>query len=304
MVSAPSYDPNESVASILNDLDFPLLNRAIMGQYPPGSLFKIVVALAGLESGKINSETIFTCRGNLNIGMGTFGCWNKDGHLDMMLENAITESCNVYFYNVGLLLGVNRIYEYAKLFGFGKNTGIELFGEAQGLLPSRMWKRMYKKDAWYAGDTANFSIGQGYLLATPLQVVRMIACVANGGELVQPHVLKKIGDVNISTHRKRKLKIKEENIELVKNGMRKVVEDIEGTGFRAYSSMVSISGKTGSSQSGEGLKSHAWFAGFAPSENPEISFVIFLEHGGSGGDFPALIAKKAVEYWHTHKEKL
>jgi len=301
MVSSPSYDPNESVANLLNAEDSPLLNRAIMGQYPPGSLFKIIVTLAGLESGKINSGTSFTCRGTLDIGMGVFGCWNRDGHGDMALKDAIIESCNIYFYNVGMLLGVDRIHEYARHFGFGRKTGIELFGEEEGFLPSRMWKRMHEKEAWYAGDTANLSIGQGYLLVTPLQIVRMLACVANGGELIQPYVLKKIGDAGITTHKRRKLRFKEENIGLVKKGLEGVVENKDGTGFRAWSSAVSISGKTGSSQAGEGLKTHAWFAGFAPSENPEISFVIFLEHGGSGGDFPALIAKKAVEYWHTHK---
>jgi len=202
MVSSPSYDSNKSVASLLNDEDSPLLNRAIMGQYPPGSLFKIIVALAGLESGKLNNETTFTCRGKLDIGMDKFSCWNRDGHGDMVLEDAIIESCNVYFYNAGILLGVDRIYEYARQLGFSRPTGIELFGEMEGLLPSRMWKRMYKKENWYTGDTANLSIGQGYLLATPLQVVRMMACVANGGVLVEPHVLKKIGDNEITSSRK------------------------------------------------------------------------------------------------------
>jgi len=304
MVSSPSYDPNESVVSLLNDQDFPLLNRCIMGQYPPGSLFKIVVSLVGLESGRINEVTTFTCNGIFNIGTGSFGCWNRDGHGDMVLEKAITESCNVYFYNVGVLLGVDRIYEYARYFGFGRRTNIELFGEAKGFFPSKMWKRLYKKESWYAGDTANLSIGQGYLLVTPLQIVRMMSVMANGGELIQPHILKKIAGVDITTHRKRKLKIKQENIELVKKGLRGVVEDRDGTGYRAWSSRVSVSGKTGSSQTQEGLKTHAWFAGFAPSENPEISFVVFLEHGGSGGDFPALIAKKAIEYWHRHKDRL
>jgi len=304
MVSSPSYDSNKSVASLLNDEDSPLLNRAIMGQYPPGSLFKIIVALAGLESGKLNNETTFTCRGKLDIGMDKFSCWNRDGHGDMVMEDAIIESCNVYFYNAGILLGVDRIYEYARQLGFSRPTGIELFGEMEGLLPSRMWKRMYKKENWYTGDTANLSIGQGYLLATPLQVVRMMACVANGGVLVEPRVLKKIGDNEITSSRKRDLKIKSENLDLIRKSLKGVVEDENGTGFRAWNSLTSVSGKTGSSQAGEGSRSHAWFAGFAPSENPEVSFVIFLEHGGSGGDFPALIAKKAVKYWHIHKDRL
>ena len=162
---------------------------------------------------------------------------------------------------------------------------------------------MREKESWYAGDTANLSIGQGYLLVTPLQVARMFAGVANGGELVQPHILKRMdeGDApHHAGHKKTSLKIKKENIELIKKAMKGVVEDADGTGFRAYSDFVSISGKTGTSQAGRDVKTHAWFAGFAPSENPEISFVVFLEHGGSGGDAAALIARKAVEYWYKN----
>ena len=300
LVSSPSFDPNGSVASVLNDRDSPLLNRAIMGQYPPGSIFKIIVALAGLDTGKIGPETTFTCRGKLNIGRGRFRCWNKDGHGPMRLEDAITESCNIYFYNAGILLGVGKISEYARKFGLGKKTGIDLWGEVQGFVPSRAWKRMKKKEAWYAGDTANLSIGQGYLLATPIQVAVVFASVANGGRIIEPHILKSPGRA-ADDSKKKDLKIKKEAIELINKAMRGVVEDADGTGFRAWSDSVSISGKTGTSQAGGGLKTHAWFAGFAPSENPEISFVIFLEHGGSGGDIAALMAKKTVEYWYRHR---
>ena len=305
LVSGPSYDPNDSLAKVLNDKDAPLLNRAIMGQYPPGSLFKIVIAVAGLESGKIQPGTTFVCKGKLDVGIDEFNCWNRDGHGPMDLENAIIESCNVYFYNVGMLVGLEKICEYACQFGFGKTTGIELLGEESGFVPSRAWKRMEEKQSWFAGDTVNLSIGQGYLLVTPLQVVRMIAIVANGGELVKPHVLTKVGTSNISRRARPippvQLKIKKEKIEAVRKAMRGVVEDLDGTGFRAWSNIVSISGKTGTVQIGGSLKTHAWFGGFAPSEKPEISFVIFLEHGGSGGDVAALIAKKAVEYWYRHR---
>ncbi|MFC1667610.1 penicillin-binding protein 2 [Candidatus Omnitrophota bacterium] len=301
LVSSPSYDPNDSLVKVLNDKRSPLLNRAIMGQYPPGSLFKIVVAIAGLESGKIQHDAAFTCHGKLNIGKGRFNCWNRDGHGTMHIEKAIIESCNVYFYNAGILVGVEKIYQYAKQLGFGRKTGIDLFGEAKAFVPSRAWKKTKRKENWYAGDTANLSIGQGYLLVTPLQIARLFSVVANGGRLVEPHVLKKVGDIDVKGHKYINLKIKQENINIIQRALKGVVDDEDGTGFRAWSESVSISGKTGTAQVGAGLRTHAWFAGFSPSEKPEISFVIFLEHGGSGGDDAALIAKKAAEYWHKNK---
>lgn len=298
LVSMPSYDPNSSLVDTLYDIEAPLFNRAIMGQYSPGSLFKIVIALAGLDSEEIRPETTFVCQGSLKVGLDVFNCWNRDGHGPMDLENGIIESCNVYFYNLGILMGVDRISEYAKQFGFGKKTGIELFGESDGFVPTRSWKRTEKNENWYTGDTANLSIGQGYLLVTPLQIVRMVSMVATGGKLIQPHVLR---DSRKSRTPAQTLKIKEENIEFIRRAMKGVVEDEDGTGALAWNRFVSIAAKTGTSQTGSDLGTHAWFAGFAPSEDPKISFVIFLEHGGSGGDMAALIARKAVEYWYRNR---
>jgi penicillin-binding protein 2 len=297
MVSSPSYDPNGSLARVMREKGAPLFNRAILGRYPPGSLFKIVVAFAGLETGVVAPETTFLCDGGLNLGTDRYNCWKRDGHGYVDVDLAIIESCNVYFYNLGLLLKAENITKYAKDFGFGRRTGIELVSEDQGFVPTRSWKRMDKGESWYAGDTANFSIGQGYLLTTPLQVARMISSIANGGYLIEPHIIKKVGDVDILGHKKTALKIKEENLELISKAMKGVVNETDGTGIRAWSEYVSISGKTGTSQAGGDLRSHAWFAGFAPSENPEIAFVVFLEHGGSGGDMPALITKKSMGYW-------
>lgn len=301
MVSLPSYDPNFSVAAVLKHKHTPLLNRAIMGQYPPGSLFKIVVAMAALESKEVTPVTTFICNGGLDVGNAHFNCWDRDGHGAMDIENAIIKSCNVFFYNTGLLLGVEEICEYAKKFGFGERTGVELLGEMKGFVPSRAWKKIKYKERWYAGDTINLSIGQGYLLVTPLQIVRLFAAVANGGELVRPHLLRRLDKKDTKGHKNIKLKIRKKNIELIKRGMKGVVEDRDGTGFRAWSDVIPISGKTGTAQAGGMSKTHAWFAGFAPSENPEISFVIFLENGGSGGDAPALILRKVVEYWYKNK---
>lgn len=307
LVSSPSYDPNESLLKAMRSGGLPLLNRAIMGVYPPGSIFKLVTSIAVLESKSIRPDTGFVCAGKLDIGRDEFNCWNRDGHGYVDLEKAIAWSCNVYFYHTGLLTGADKISEYANIFGLGRKTGIELFGESSGFVPSREWKKMEKKQIWYPGDTANFSIGQGDLLVTPLQIARMIACIANGGILVQPHILKRAGYADAVDVRTEKIKVAKENIDAVKRGMRKVIDDPDGTGRAAASEIVAISAKSGTVQVGPGIMPHGWFAGFAPSENPKICFAVFLENGGSGGDAPAGIAKAALEYWfkrHKNDKKI
>ncbi|MCX5692105.1 MAG: penicillin-binding protein 2 [Candidatus Omnitrophica bacterium] len=302
LVSSPSYDPNSSLTDTMRAKESPLLNRVIMGVYPPGSIFKIITSVAALESKKIRPDTGFVCAGKIKIGKYELNCWNRDGHGYVDFEKAIAWSCNVYFCHAGLLTGADKISEYAGLFGLGKKTGIELFGESSGFVPSREWKRVEKKEVWYPGDTANLSIGQGDLLVTPLQIARMVAGIANGGSLVQPHILKRIGDADITNFKTENLKLAKEDVDAVKRGMRRVTEDIDGTGNSAASKIVSISAKTGTVQVGRGIVPHGWFAGFAPSENPKICFAVFLENGGSGGDMPAGIAKLALEYWfRKHK---
>ncbi len=307
LVSSPSYDPNEALSKVMRAEDSPLLNRAIMGVYPPGSVFKLITSIAALESKSIRPDTGFICAGKLKIGADEFSCWNKDGHGYVDLGKAIAWSCNVFFYHTGLLTGADKITEYANLFGLGRKTGIELFGESNGFVPSKEWKKAEKKEVWYPGDTANLSIGQGDLQVTPLQMARVVSVIANGGELVDPHVLKLAGVSGAINLKSETLKISKENIDAVRAGMRKVIEDPDGTGNRAASSMVSISAKTGTAQVGPGIRPHGWFVGFAPSENPKICFAVFLENGGSGGDAPAEIAKAALEYWfgkHKNDQKI
>ena len=301
LVSSPAYDPNGSISDAIREENSPLLNRAIMGVYPPGSVFKIITSMAALESKSIKPDTGFVCTGKFKMGKDEVSCWNKDGHGYVDLEKAIAWSCNVYFCNVGLLTGVDKISEYANLFGLGRKTGIELFGESSGFVPSKEWKRLEKKEIWYPGDTANLSIGQGDLTVTPLQIARMIACVANGGMLVRPHILKRAGDTEAADFKIENLKVSKENLDAVRRGMRAVIEDPDGTGNNAASKIVSISAKTGTVQVGPGIVPHGWFAGFAPSENPQICFAVFLENGGSGGDAPAEIAKLALEYWFRNR---
>ena len=297
LVSSPSYDPGGSLADAMRSQELPLLNRAIMGVYPPGSVFKLITGMAALETKSIRPDTGFVCTGKIKIGKDEVSCWNKDGHGYVDLEKAIAWSCNVYFCNAGLLTGADKITEYANLFGLGRKTGVELFGESSGFVPSKEWKRQEKKEIWYPGDTANFSIGQGDLTVTPLQIARMVASIANGGFLVRPHVLKPAGGAGLTNLNTEELKVAKENIDSIKRGMRKVIEDPDGTGNRAASNIVSISAKTGTVQVGPGIRPHGWFVGFAPSENPKICFAVFMENGGSGGDAAADIAKPALEYW-------
>lgn len=300
MVSRPGYDPNVFIdpnrsgirRRILEDPSAPLLNRAIGCQYPPGSTFKVVVALTALELGKITPSTRRSCEGIYYLGERGFRCWNEDGHGSLDLKEAIIYSCNIFFYQVGLMVGVDNIAKMARYLGCGQPTGIELPKEAKGLVPTSRWKMITKGEHWYDGETLNLSIGQGYLLVTPLQVARMMSAVATGGSLTQPHLIKKDGMVKGS----RKLDILAENVKVIKEGMVKGVSWERGTGHRAYIPGFAIAAKTGTAEVEKG-RSHSWFSGFCPAERPEISFVVFLEHGGYGSQEAALVARALIDGW-------
>jgi len=296
-VSKPSFDPNLFATSdiklkkILRDSKKPLLNRAISGTYPPGSSFKVVVAGAALNDRRIKNTTSFVCNGRYILGGRTFHCWREEGHGVQDVTSGIKNSCNVFFYNTGLLIGPDNISRYAQRFGFGKPTGIDIPEEKGGLVPSKLWKKIKMGKKWYDGETANYAIGQGYLLVTPLQIARMMAVVANRGFLVRPHVVKKIESIDVSGRAKRRVGISKEVLDTVAVGLRKVVMDESGTGTRARSEGVSAAGKTGTAQTGRGT-THAWFAGFAPTDEPKIAIVVFLEEGGRGGLNAAGLAGK------------
>lgn len=303
-VSHPDFDPNifvtkDSVSRVRSVLrnenrDFPLLDRVISCSYPPGSIFKLVVASAALDSGKCAPETSFTCGGVFNLGNTSFKCWKAEGHGVQNLYDAIQNSCNVFFYQLGLRAGVDLIALYAERLGFGKPTGIDLYGEISGVVPNPKWKLQHKKDSWYEGDTVNYSIGQGFLLATPMQVIRMVAAVANGGYLVKPYIVEKIDDVQTAGPRAEKINVRDRTLEVVKEGMFRVVNNPSGTGKYAKVPGVNISGKTGTAQNPKG-KAHGWFAGFAPSGDPKIAVVVFVEYGGKGGLEASKIARSVFE---------
>ena len=303
LVSRPGFDPNifvepdknREVRSILRDsVSFPLLDRAISCAYPPGSVFKVVVAACALDSGRFTDENTLSCDGSLRVGNRIFHCWRERGHGAQKIVGAMENSCNVFFYQLGLMCGADNIASYAFKFGLGQPTGIDLPGESAGVVPTTSWKRKNIKEPWFKGETANYSIGQGYLLVTPIQVARLISVIANGGELVHPFLVTKIEDVTLRQREAESAGIKKEALNTVKEGMKQVVNGPHGTGFYARSKHTVISGKTGTAQNSRG-ESHAWFAGFAPFEEPGFCIVVFIEHGGKGGLEPAKFAKQIIE---------
>ncbi len=300
LASFPNFDlswfitkGSQPLNYLFTDPAAPFLNRAISGQYPAASVFKPVVAAAGLETEKINLSTVFNCPGSLQIGRRQFKCWGTHSQQDIL--QAIAHSCDVFFYKVGLALGAQVLHDYALRFGLAHSTGIELPYEESGCIPNPLWKKIYKFQKWYDGDTANFSIGQGEVLVTPLQMARMMAVFANRGKLVTPYLVKTIDgeDFSVSHSKVIPLHIKEGVIDIVNKGLRMVVSDDKGTANILNSIGLNVAGKTGTAQNSRGL-SHGWFAGFAPYENPKYVICVFIEHG-EHGTAAAAVAKKIFE---------
>lgn len=312
LASAPTFDPNLFVRGInskdwkklIRDPRKPLLNRAIQSQYPPGSTFKIITAIAALEEGMINTDTTFYCKGSIYFGR-VFRCWKAAGHGYVNLNKAITESCDVYFYEIAKKIDIDILAQYALGFGLGRPTGIGLEGEASGIVPTTGWKLERKKERWYTGESLNTVIGQGYLSTTPLQMARLTAAVVNGGKVFEPHLLM---DSEIKGKTEGIVKIKPENTEAIKKALMSVVEHEHGTGWRARSDLVSIGGKTGTTQVIGGstkeedlpdkYKDHAWFVAFAPEAGTEIAVAVFVEHGGHGSTSAAPIAKRIIDEYY------
>lgn len=322
LVSRPSFDPNLFSRGIgLSDWErlskgkrHPLLNRALQSQYPPGSTFKIITAVAGLESGKLDPEETVNCTGRIKVGRWSFGCWKPGGHGKISLRRALVESCDIYFYKAGEKTGIDTIAEYARMFGLGNPTGIPLVREKTGLVPDSEWKRSVLGEPWYLGETYNASIGQGFVLATPVQLARMMSTVVNGGYLYRPALVRLDAPPEPSSV----VRVSDKTIALIKDALEGVVSDEHGTGWAARSKIVGIGGKTGTAQvislkkhkelerldmMEERFQDHAWFVAFAPEENAEIALSVFVEHAGHGGTAAAPIAKKAIEaYMASLKE--
>lgn len=319
-VSVPSFDPNLFTTGIshkdwnalLNNERHPLTNKAISGQYSPGSTFKIVVALAALEAGVIDENTTFFCSGSMPLGNHIFHCWRHWGHGKQNVVEALKNSCDIFFYEVALQLGIEKIADMARLLGMGKPTGIALDNERGGLIPDQAWKLKKYGEKWQQGESVIAGIGQGYVLATPLQLAVMVSRVVNGGYNIVPTFikpdLKEKGKI-------KKLPVSRKNIEIVKKGMLEVVNDEQGTAAAVRFNIdgIKMGGKTGTTQvrriSMEERKSgivksedlpwrlrdHALFVGYAPQDNPHYAVAVVVEHGSSGSGVAAPIASKILQ---------
>jgi penicillin-binding protein 2 len=303
LASHPSFDPSvfarpntsaQRVKLLRDKVGKPLVNRAISGMYPLGSVFKIVTLSAALQSHGITPLSTYFCSGVYSLGRARFRCWKDGGHGPQAATTGMMNSCDVYFYSIGRAAGPDNIETFARMFGYGSRTGIDLPDEAKGLVPGKQWKRQKKNEQWYEGDTANYSIGQGFFLSTPLQAVTMMSVIANGGNLIVPHLIKKIGDSDIPCPQAKSIGLKETVRQKVREGIYKVVNDEGGTGKNARVKGAVVAGKTGTAENPQG-RTHAWFSGYAPYDNPKICLVVFLEHGGHGGLEPATIAKGIFE---------
>ena len=332
-VSQPGYDPNLFVEGISRkdydalqeNPDRPLYNRALRGQYPPGSTIKPFMGLAGLEYGTIQFDTSAYCPGYFQLPGNThkYRDWKKSGHGSMDLDSAIVQSCDVFFYKLAYELGIDRLHDFLSQFGFGDRTGIDLTGESTGLLPSRQWKRRARNQPWYPGETLIMGIGQGYFLTTPLQLAAATAAIANNGTYYTPHVVdylqsRATGEITPIPPTSQPIpKALQQNWDDVRKGMTNVVESPRGTAKRIRSSEYRIAGKTGTAQVftvgqdedyneeeiDKKLRDHALFIAYAPVENPQIAIAVVVENGGHGGAAAAPIAREVMDAYLLNRDE-
>ncbi len=313
LVSKPNFDPNlflkrlslkEAKKTIFNPF-YPLANRAIQFRYAPGSLFKIVDAYLGLEEGIAKENEYIECKGGLEVGNKKFFCFRKENHSNVNIISGLSKSCNIFFYQLGLKLGEKRLIQGAKLFGLSQVSGIDLPYEIKGKIPSPSWKESLFKTRWFAGDTVNLSIGQGYVLVSPLEVALLMSAIANSGCIFKPYLVKYIEypDGKIITKKpilKKRLKMSEETKRILDKGLEEVV--LSGTGRGANIAGIRIAGKTGTAQNPQG-KDHAWFVCYGPVEDPSIVVAVLVEHGGQGGIEAAPIARRILTNFFGIKER-
>jgi len=303
---------------LIKDKSHPLENRALRGQYPPGSTFKIVMAVAGLEEKVITPTSVVNCSGSLTVGDHTFNCWRKHGHGGVNLHRALVESCDVYFYTVGKKLGIDRIAKWARHFGLGQPSGLHLDKEMTGLVASSEWKKARFKQPWHEGETMSVSIGQGYNLATPIQMAQVVAAIANGGIIYEPQLVEKVespaGEILFQSKPavKSRLGASPATIAEVQRGLEGVVEEEGGTGRAARLAQVQVAGKTGTAQVvateklerekkgskevkvGNRFENHAWFVAYAPAASAQVAVAVLVEHGGHGGSAAGPLARRVI----------
>ena len=321
MASYPRFDPNlfskgitkKDYDRLVLNRECPLLNRAIHCAYPCASTFKMITGSEALEEGLVKEGSGFHCSGVLDVGGTPFNCFVRSGHGDLDFVQAIAYSCDVVFYMLAGRVDLQKYLQTAREFGMGSRTGIDLPGEAEGLLPTPEWKEKTIGEQWYAGDTVNLSIGQGYLGVTPLQLAVATSAVANGGMIFEPHLVRRIissegkAQKEFSPRMLRQVPVSEENLAVIRKGMRGAVT--HGTATSANSALIEISGKTGTAENFPSAdnpsgRNHAWFTCFAPYDNPEIVVTVFLEKsGGFGGEWGAPVARKIIEAYARKKKR-
>lgn len=315
--SRPAYDPNEFAThfslerweALMSDRQHPLQNRAVQSKYSPGSTFKVVVAVAALEEKVITPQTSFWCPGYTVLYRRRFSCHKEGGHGLMDLHRALQHSCNVYFYQVGKEVGIEKIAEYARRLGYGMRTGIELPHEEAGLMPTPEWKERVTGQPWFPGETVSVSIGQGPVQITPVQMARLMQMLATGVVPPPPHA--RFTDVPAGAAAP--VGVRPESLRLVRAALRDVVNNW-GTGTRARLPDVEVCGKTGTVQVvaasagvdsmklAKEVRDHSWFAGWAPCADPQVAFAVFVEHGGHGGDSAAPIARRVLEVYFNKRK--
>ena len=329
ITSKPSFDPNLFSAGIsvaewrklLFNNQHPLQNKAIDGQYPPGSVYKIIAAYAALEEQAVNPEDTVFCPGHYRLGRRVYRCWRRGGHGEVDLHDALVQSCDVYFYTVGHKLGIDTLARYAKMLGMGSLTQVNLIGEKPGLVPTKEWKLRARGEEWLAGETISASIGQGFNLVTPIQQARLMATVANGGMVLKPYLVRQIRDKDGNVIKEtfpsieKRLESRPDTLSIIRQGLFGVVNEKRGTGWRARLKQIKVAGKTGTAQVvrlKKGPKSeedeeilykyrdHAWFVGYAPFENPEIAVAVIVEHGGHGGSAAAPIVRQIIQAYNKY----
>jgi penicillin-binding protein 2 len=307
LVSIPSFDPN-NLSEALTAANSPLLNRAIAGEYPPGSTFKIATGLAGLESGKITAETKFEDTGVMNLGPFSFSNWyftqygrKEEGLVDLPI--ALKRSNDIYFYQLGHLVGEKSMGDTAKKLGFGKKIGIDILGESAGLVPDPEWKEKVIGEVWYPGDNLHMAIGQGFLLTTPLQVSNLISYVASDGKQFPPHLGLEIKDAVRGSVKKFKYDpinhpTRPEFMRLIKDGLEQVPKE-GGTAWPFFTFPIITAGKTGTAEYGPEDKTHAWYAGYAPVDQPRITATVLMEGGGEGSTNASPVVKEIFRYYFS-----
>ena len=318
MASRPGFDPNvlsreltpKQWAEIVQDEGRPLNNRASQGQYPPGSVYKVMMAAAALETKTVTPSTTIFCNGGYQFGRRLYHDWKAGGHGSVDLRHALVQSCDVYFYTVGQRMGIETMASFAHQFGLGEETGIELPSERIGIVPSEAWKRKAKNESWLPGETISASIGQGYVNVTPLQMASLIGTVANDGAMFRPRLVQAVMDRATGELQrrpavlKRTLNLRPGILPVIKEALAGVVK--EGTATKAQSALVTIAGKTGTAQMTalrtgpekdipKKFRDHAWFVAFAPVEAPTIAVAVLGEHMGHGGSASAPLAKELIE---------